>query len=348
MIGAKISLVAAVAVVLIGCAPLKVKHEVVLPAREDGLLEARRVAVLDIEQERRSFFSRDVARGARAEIEAILGDVQTRGQRHFDLVERSRIDAVIRELNRSHGSPFFDDQSAVKLGRLVGADTVLMGMVGSPTTDRRQYTATSQECGSRNSDGKCVRWFTRSRHCWHKVTSFKLTLRAVSVETGRIVFAKTYPSTAEDDSCKSRASSASMENRALDGILTEVRRDLVAHKEVMALEIMEKPDAALRDNREARKLFESGVEFAKAQRMDRACELFSRALAQNADSPVLFYNAGVCAEIEGNLDKAQVFYRRADRMSVTPVRQYGEALARIQQRLDSVGQVKGGTSSRPW
>ena len=340
MIGAKMSLAVAVTAFLIGCAPLKVKHEVVLPAREDGLLEARRVAVLDIEQERRSFFSRDVARGVRAEIEAILGDVRTRGQRHFDLVERARIDAVVRELSRSHGSPFFDEQSAVKLGRLVGADTVLMGMLGSPTTDRRQYTAQSQECGSRNSDGKCAYWHTRTHHCTHTVASLKLTLRAVSVETGRIVFAKTYPGTAEDDSCKSRASSASMESRALGDILAEVRRDLVAHKEVMALEIMEKPDAALKDNREARKLFDSGVEFAKAQRMDRACELFSRALAQNADSPVLFYNAGVCAEIEGNLDKAQVFYRRADRMSATPVRQYGEALARIQQRLDAAGRVR--------
>lgn len=340
MIDTKFFLAIAVTAFLIGCAPLRVKHEVVLPAREDGLLHARRVAVLDIEQERRSFFSHDVARGVRAEIEAILGDVRTGGQRQFDLVERARLDAVTGELRRSHGSPFFDDQSAVKLGRLVGADTVLMGMLGSPTTDRRQYTATSQECGSYDKDGKCRQWYTRSHYCTHTAVSFKLTLRAVSVETGRIVFAKTYPGTAEDDSCNSRASSASLESRALGGILGEVRRDLVAHKEVMALEIMEKPDAALKDNREARKLFESGVEFAKARRMDRACELFSRALAQNADSPVLFYNAGVCAEVEGNLDKAQVFYRRADRMSASPVRQYGEALARIQQRLDAAGKLR--------
>ena len=324
---------------LTACAPLRVKQEVLLPAREDGLLNARRVAVLDFEQERRSFFSGGLARSARAEIEAMLGGVRTGGRPQFDLIERSRIDDVTRELVRSHGSPLFDEQSAVRLGRLVGADTVLMGMLSGPWTDSRHYTVNYQECG-RYEGRKCVYQVSRPSYCQQRAISLKLTLRAVSVESGRIVFAKTYSSTADDDSCKSAFSSSTLESRALAAVVGEARRDLVMHTETLAVELMEKPDTELKGNRGARKLFESGVEFAKAQRMDRACEQFTQALAKGAASPVLYYNAGVCAEFEGNPDKALVFYRQADRRSDTPVRQYGEALARIQKRLDADRQMR--------
>lgn len=324
---------------LAACAPFRVKHEVLMPAREGGLLKAQRVAVLDFEQERRSFFSGGLARSARAEIEAVLGGVRSGGQPPFDLIERSRIDDVTRELVRSHGSPLFDEQNAVRLGRLVGADTVLMGMLSGPWTDSRHYTVNYQECG-RYDGRKCVYQVSRPSYCQQRAVSLKLTLRAVSVESGRIVFAKTYSGTADDDSCKSAFSSATLESGALAAVVGEARRDLVSHTETLSLEIMEKPDAGLKGNREARKLFESGVEFAKAQRMDRACEQFTLALAKNAESPALYYNAGVCAEIEGNPDKALVFYRQADRKSDTPVRQYGEALARIQKRLDADRQAR--------
>ncbi len=330
---------------LIACAPLQVRQEVLLPAREDGLLNARRVAVPDFEQERRSFFSGGLARSARAEIEAVLGSVRSAGRPPFNLIERSRIDDVTRELVRSHGSPLFDEQSAVRLGRLVGADTILMGMLSGPWTDSRHYTVNYQECG-RYDGRKCVYQVSRPSHCQQRAISLKLTLRAVSVESGRIVFAKTYSGTVDDDSCKSVFSSATLESQALAAVVGEARRDLVPHTETLALEIMEKPDTGLKGNREARKLFESGVEFAKAQRVDRACEQFTLALAKNAESSALYYNAGVCAEIEGNPDKALVFYRQADRKSDTPVRQYGEALARIQKRLDADRQARNHDETR--
>jgi hypothetical protein len=339
MIGMRSFLGVAIVSLFTACAPLQVRQDVLLPARADGLLNARRVAVLAFEQERRTYFWGNQARSARAEIEAMLGDARSGSRPQFDLIERSRIDDVTKELVRSHGSPLFDEQSAVRLGRLVGADTVLMGMLSGPWAESRHYTVNYQECG-RYDGRKCVYQTSRPSHCQQRAISLKLTLRAVSVESGRIVFAKTYSGTADDDSCRSAAPSATLESRALAAVVDGARRDLVTHTETLAVELMEKPDAELKGSREARKLFESGVDFARAQRMDRACEQFTVALAKNAESPALYYNAGVCAEFEGNPDKALVFYRQADRRSDVPVRQYGEALVRIQKRLNADRQAR--------
>ncbi len=53
------------------------------------------------------------------------------------------------------------------------------------------------------------------------------------------------------------------------------------------------------------------------------------------------YLLGVCAEIQGELNKALVYYEKADRMTERPVKEINEGIERIKIRLKNQKEIKG-------
>ena len=90
-----------------------------VPARKN-LAEFQRLAVIEFE-----------GRGGdrvRSELETKLLDAKVDGVPYFTLVSRDRLDKVLQEQSKGQ-SVRFDERSTVAIGKLLGADALVTGMV---------------------------------------------------------------------------------------------------------------------------------------------------------------------------------------------------------------------------
>ena len=67
-----------------------------------------------------------------------------------------------------------------------------------------------------------------------------------------------------------------------------------------------------------RNLLRRGLKFAESGRLGRACEDFQKAVSSFKQSPALYHNLGVCAEVSGDFNRALTFFKKADSLSTRP------------------------------
>ena len=75
--------------------------------------------------------------------------------------------------------------------------------------------------------------------------------------------------------------------------------------------------------------------------MRQACDNFQLATKSYAQSPALYHNLGVCAEIKNDLEQASSLYTQAASLSEKPVDLITKALARVNDRQAKNQQVAG-------
>jgi tetratricopeptide (TPR) repeat protein len=84
---------------------------------------------------------------------------------------------------------------------------------------------------------------------------------------------------------------------------------------------------------DAKKKLDQGMEFAKNNRLDRACELWGEARISEPYSPSILYDLGVCSEVSGELEQALTLYKEADRLLKSPDDKVSSALHRVQEDI---------------
>jgi len=312
---------------LVACAPPSINTTFVVPAHDADAAKLRRVGVYPFDGRNGEIY--------RARIEALLTGITLNGKQYFTMVERARLDAVLSE-QKTTGEPLFDEHTAAQVGRLAGAEGIYMGVVNHESVSDDRYSRTRQRCASTDKDGKCTRWRDETIPCTRRVASVAMTLRLVATDTGTIVFARELSGRDQSDACRGdgkplrdRNSLLAMSRqRAVDSLRQEIAPYLVTRE----IELMDETDGI--EDRKAREKLESGLEFAEAGRMDRACEFWAqgRGLAPRALS--LIYNLGVCAELDGDLEMARALYADADRLLRRPDPRVNAALTRVDKRLE--------------
>ena len=98
--------------------------------------------------------------------------------------------------------------------------------------------------------------------------------------------------------------------------LGQARSSLLATERQLAVKLMELPDGL---SAPAQERYKGAIAFAKAGRMDRACEQFGELFEQNQQSIALTYSMGLCQESSGRLFQANELYKTADSLSKAPV-----------------------------
>jgi len=161
------------------------------------------------------------------------------------------------------------------------------------------------------------------------------------VATAKIVYTRALRATRSDavcgDSGRPLASEAALYGQAKEAVLATFIKDIAPHYETFQFNLMNTDDGISLP--EARKSFEAGLDFAGKNRLDRACELWQSAAPLAADAPALQYNLGVCAEIGGDLSKAQALYQHADRLVKEPNDDISLAIRRINAALANQRQL---------
>jgi Flp pilus assembly protein TadD len=111
-------------------------------------------------------------------------------------------------------------------------------------------------------------------------------------------------------------------------------REIVApHYVAMEIKLITSDDTKM--SPQASKLLEDGVTWAKNGRMDRACEQWIQAQSLHGTDYAIPYLLGVCSEVQGNLEGAEEYYRKADRNTGSPKEEISEALGRVRVKIDN-------------
>lgn len=318
----------------LGCAAPSVKTTALLPARAHEASLLKEVAVLP--------FDGPGGKNFASEIEGTLAGINIGDRQYFSLIDRTKIDRIIEELKFSQ-SALVDSDNASRVGRLVGARGIYTGSITLSGSNDSRYqeerTRCAYEVTKKDEKGKeykeCARWVKYNVSCTSRVASFAATPKLIEVETGRIVYASNISGSASSSACedspKPLASHYELLEQAKNKAKQIFRTDVAPHYVTLSVQLMDSTDGLT--SKEAEKLFKQGVEFAKNNRLDRACELWGEARALSQPTPDLLYDLGICSEITGDLEQALDLYKKADRLLTKPDDKITAALGRVTKAI---------------
>ncbi|MDI9569942.1 MAG: CsgG/HfaB family protein [Pseudomonadota bacterium] len=323
------------------CSAPKIKTTALAPAKYHDAAKLKKIAFLPFDGPGGKEFA--------MELEGALGSIQVGGSPFFTLVERQKIDQTIQEQRFSH-SGLVAVEDAVRLGKVLGARGIVTGAVTTSAVNDQHYREARQTCVQRerrvDKDGKvregaCIRWSDYYVGCTYREAVFSVSPKFIDVETGRVVYASTLSDKQSSQKCEDRSTPlatretllAAVKNRVINGI----KKDIAPHYVTMEIQLMDDAEGM---NKEARELFKSGLEFAENNRLDRACELWNRAMPLAGQSPALLYNVAFCLEIQGDLDRSLAMYRQADRLTTKPDNLITAAMTRLTEKIDARDRLK--------
>ncbi|MBW1792044.1 MAG: hypothetical protein JRJ14_07250, partial [Deltaproteobacteria bacterium] len=267
--------------------------------------------------------------------EALLVKIHVNGKPYFSVVERSAIWKIMREQSL-HLSGAVDQKTAVKVGRLLGAEGVILGTVARNITEDGRYSETRSKCVSRDKDGKCKKKRRYSVNCTQRDAYFSFIPKVVNVATGEIVASETLTAHTTDKVCRDSSQplrgKREMLAEAKSQAISKFRRIIAPYKVRVEIVLLEDDDTDPPEAAEDR--IERGIEWAEAGRMDRACELWHEACNIHPKGYAIHYLLGVCAETSGDLEEALKCYQKADRLTGEPVEEINEALGRVRVNLE--------------
>lgn len=342
MLRKKIIVFAVISLAVVACASPAIKTTALVPAKFHEAAKLKEVAVLPFDGPGGKEFA--------AEIEGVLANINIGDKQYFTLVDRTTLERVISEMKLSQ-SALVDPATAAKVGKLVGTKGIYTGAIITANTSDGHFTETRRECaewekieGERKwyqAKDKCVKWKEYTVPCIKRDAIFSFTPKLIEVETGRIVYANTISGTASSSACQDRGaplSSYDLIQQAKQPARAAFRNDVAPYYITIEIKLMDSTDDITSEK--AEKEFEHGIDFAKNNRFDRACELWGEARTLSPDSTSILYNLGICSEITGEFEEAMDLYRKADRSLGKPDDRITAALGRVSEAIQKQKRLK--------
>lgn len=322
--------------------PTQTAIPITIAARSADATRIRQVAVLPFETRNNV----DVT----AEVESSLAGIIVQDKPFFTVVERQRINELLKELKRQE-SGIVDPQTAVRVGKMLGVKGVYMGAVTRADATDSGYTQARQRClyfqtlydkNGKAYQGNCVQYQNYSVNCTKRVGVFSFAPKLVEVESGRIVYSRDIKGEAETAGCSDDQRPLLSRNELFDQAkrraMDQFRRDVAPSTVTLRVTILESTEGM--KNEAARQKFLQGVAFAKGGRLDRACELWNELLDGDSQTFTVAYNAGVCLESMGDYPNALSLYNRADRMLSAPNNAVSEGIRRVKADMENERKLK--------
>jgi tetratricopeptide (TPR) repeat protein len=325
---------------LSGCAT-KIKVNMLQPAQYHEASLIKTVAVMP--------FHGPEGRAFAAELEGVLASIGIDDKRYFTLVDRASIDKTISEMQLSQ-SGMVDQKTAVRLGKLIGAQGIYTGIVTRNNYDDSSYREERQTCNryekkfdkkGREYQGACLSWHRYTVNCMKRVANFAVSPKLVEVATGRILYSRDLSAVADSSGCEDTRQVLSelvLLEKVRETVKNEFRRDIAPYYVSLEIKLMDSTDGI--ESSAAKDKLKSGIEYADKGRMDSACELWGEARILAPNSYVLLYNLGVCAESRGDLGAALSLYKQADKMLGKPEEDITLALNRVEGAIRNSAKLK--------
>lgn len=321
---------------LSACAPPAVRTQALMPAKSMEASRLRQVAVLPFD----GLGGREIA----AEVEGAVAGITIDERQYFSVIDRVTLDKVLAE-HKLQLSGAIDPATATQIGKLVGAKGIYTGNITVAKSEDHPYEEKRTGCAQYDQKGKCIEPRTYTVPCTKRTAAFSFTPKLIDVETGKVVYANNITGYATASACKADIgyekplpSGSDLIGTAKDSAMETFRKDIAPSYVTFNIKLMDSTEGI--KSKGGQKKFEAGLEYAKAQRFDRACELWEEAREFSPDSPSILYNLGVCVEIKGELEQALELYKKADRQLSKPDYRITEALARIKKAMEDRQKLK--------
>jgi hypothetical protein len=303
---------------LAGCKSTPVgKKEVLMPAKEKGLKDSKRIAVISVVDGTRN---RNYESLIQSKFESFLTGIKVRGVRRFTIVDRTAINSVMSE-QRLASDDTFDASTATQLGNLLGADTLVAASFFVSDINQETFLDTERYCQNNVESGglmgklgvtKCEDYGERQVKCYKKAATIEFTPKATSVTSGQIVYSKSYSATSTSSKCPNDKnpllSNDALISESLKNIFGQIRNDVADYAINLDLELIDDTDGMSKPTEEE---FNMAMEFANQDLWDRACTKLNMLASSVQNSPTMMYNLGVCSEITGEPDAAKGYYEQA-------------------------------------
>ncbi len=314
---------------LSGCATT-IKTTVVRAAKHHDAAKFRDLAVLP--------FDGNAGEKVSYQTEAALAGVSVANSQYFRLADRKQLSTVISEMKLGHSS-LVEPGSMAKIGKLAGARAILGALATEQPTETR-YREERSECeeyetitgkDGKKKTGNCIRTRRWMVNCVKRQASVLFVPRLVEVESARVIYSRNLQRSRSSSGCLDYSTPetvAELANKAWREVISDFTRDVAPYSVVLELTLSDDDSGIPAGVPQSR--FSQGFEFARATRMDRACEIWGELIPYSTSAPFLLYNLGICAEIAGDYDKAADFFKKADRETKEPDENIGKALSRIQ------------------
>ena len=321
-------------VYLCGCTATMVTISRIEPPVYD-IPPGKKLAVLD-------FVSySDYPESGRALASTLIAKLMPTG--YYDIIERTQIQNVIRELKFAT-TDYVDPNNAKRIGRLVGADYVIVGEVTAyDVEDDVQHKQVTDRVwtggyyydrrGRRHREYRSV---LRTVEVRIRRGTVSATFRLVDVETGKIIASDQQSRTFRKST---EAFLTSGELPAKDYILTKLTEEVV---DAFARKIA--PHRVFERRRleyGKHPLIRRGVAQANNGLWREAFETWNTARQYAPDDPAIYNNMGVAAELKGDYDAAEKFYKKA--LELRPEKsQYMQNINRV-RRLKKIYEKRIGS-----
>jgi len=279
-----------------------------------------------------------------AELESLLAGVEINGKPFFTLVDRSTIDKVMAEMRLSN-SAMVDQNTAVKLGKLIGAQGIYTGTITSNNTRDSHYKAQRQECVQREIkrdkegnryEGNCIRYRTYHVSCTKRQANFAVTPKLVDIMTGKIIYTANRTGSAESSGCEDGTppkTEQELIDQSKNTAKESIRRDVAPYFTTVMVKLKDSTDGI--ESSSVKDKLKLGVKFADNKRIDAACDQWNEIKPLVPNSPSVVYNLGICAESAGEYENAKKLYVQADKLTGKPDEDITLALSRVNRALSN-------------
>ena len=307
------------AIFMSGCAQ-KVSVRALQPAEVSRAALTKKVAVTPFQNDQPNISGK---------IEAGLAKHKLDGKQYFTIISRQDLNKVLTE-QKIQNSGIIDPSTATEVGKLIGAQAIISGRTGKPSTADTNFYETRIKC---NKD-----------HCWEVTVSCKkriaglnAEIRMIDTQKGDIIYADTINKKGSWKHCQDDSRALPSTNMAAQTLASQIASDftykLVPHYVYYDVTLLEDPDLEYTDQQEA--LLDNALLFIKQKRYDRAKKILNKLIAStNGKSYVPIYNIAVVTEAEGQYEAAKELYIKADNLTVKPVKEINIAINHIDQVIE--------------
>jgi tetratricopeptide (TPR) repeat protein len=252
-----------------------------------------------------------------SKLTAQVAGLRYNGANCYTIIERENLPVVLQEMENWESELFKLPQDQ-RMGLLETVDTLVVGTVTMPKTERTAFKEERSRCVRKDKDDKCVEYQKYYVNCSKKTASFEFTTEAISVTSAQVAYAKTFSGSNESKHCADsqvpEASDFEVESAAQQNAFLKMRHDIAPYLVTETPRIRTNYDADLTKQKTALEHFKKARKYVGEERLDRACEAFQKAVAAYDQSPNLNYNMALCAEHQGDYESAVSFYDKADRL----------------------------------
>lgn len=227
----------------------------------------------------------------------------------YTLISREELDQILREQHLG-ASGLVDETQAASIGKLLGADAIIVGDIISSTNDAQSVTS--------------VYHSSAKQSCLTRTAATTVNMRVINVTTGAIVCTKAAKNTAKNQQCGSDISKIATPLSLIDQCLVAAADELASG--IAPRFVENKADLRDVDVKQYKDVGKRAREDAESGKLDEAYVAYASIVKDDPYNDAVMFNMGLLNEVVGNYQDAQDCYQKA--VGVRPDDEYAKALDR--------------------